>query len=101
MLADCSPGKLLGVPGALHVLTSAQRAEGRAALQHGEPVSRRPFDLAHSSGATGLDLDEQNAAYVAVPRLSTVAAVMPRGFQLAGSGAGRLPGRRGLSYARS
>src|SRR6266436_508555 len=99
MLADHSPGKLLGVPGALHVLTSAQRAERRAAVQPGEPVYR--FDLAHSSGATGLDLDEQNAAYVPVPRLSTVAAVMPRGFQLAGSGAGRLPGRPGHSNARS
>jgi hypothetical protein len=68
-------------------------AEPRSSPANQSPAAR--FDLARSSGATGLDLDEQNAAYVALPRLSTVGDPMPRGFQLAGSGVGRLPGRPG------
>src|ERR1700746_3009115 len=74
-------------------------AEPRSSPANRSPAAR--FDLARSSGATGLDLDEQNAAYVALPRLSTVGDPMPRGFQLAGSGVGRLPGRPGHAYARS
>src|SRR5580704_11896494 len=64
-------------------------AEPRSSPANRSPGAR--FDLARSSSATGLDLDEQNAAYVALPRLSTVGDLMPRGFQLAGSGVGRLP----------
>jgi len=41
LLAEGSPGKLRGVLGALHILTSTQKAQRRTPFQPGEPVSRR------------------------------------------------------------
>jgi hypothetical protein len=72
MPAESTPGKLRGVPGALHILTSTQRAQRREShVQRGKPIWRRRFDTARSSGATGVNYDERDSVYVIVPPLST------------------------------
>jgi hypothetical protein len=75
MLAESTPGKLQGVGGALHILTSKQRVQRRAAFYPANRFAAARFYLARSPDATGLDFGEQDAAYVLVPRLSTVAAL--------------------------